>query len=179
MTAIVGLLRGVNLAGRARVPMAELRDVATALDLDGVRTYLQSGNLLFEAPAERADEVRSDLERAVAKTFGLEIPILVRTRDELAATVAGNPYAGVEDDPTRVHAVFLADHPADERVAELETERFRPDTFWVSERVVYVHYPGGAGRSKLTIDYFERRLATTATARNWNTVTKLLALMNG
>lgn len=175
---VLALLRGVNVGGRARVPMAELRDVAAGLGLSDVRTYLQSGNLLFTAPGARpVEDLRHELEGAIATAFGAGTPVILRTRDELAAAVAANPFPEVEREPARLHVAFLAEAPAADRAAGLDRRRFDPDVFDVRGREVYIHYAEGAGKSKLTLDFLERGLGAAATARNWNTVTKLLAMM--
>lgn len=178
MQPTLALLRGVNVGGRGRVPMAGLRDVATRMGLTGVRTYLQSGNLLFEASPQRTPEdLGRGLEEAIAAAFGVDVGVILRTRAELEAAVDGNPFPEAEREPTKLHLVFLAQAPAAEGTAGLDRQRFHPDTFEMRGREVYIRYAEGAGRSKLTHDRLERALGTRATARNWNTVTKLLAMM--
>lgn len=178
MQTIIALLRGVNVGGHARVPMADLREVATGLGLADVRTYLQSGNLLFTAGGP-ATSLAGELERAIAEAFGVDTTVILRSAGELAAAAAANPFPQVVAEPTKLHVAFLAGTPADERVAGLDRQRFLPDTFEIHGREVYIHYPDGAGRSKLGLNHFERGLATRATARNWKTVTNLLAMVGG
>jgi uncharacterized protein (DUF1697 family) len=175
----VALLRGVNVGGRAKVPMGELRSVFAALGHTDVVTYIQSGNVVFRSAGGTEKELVSGIERQIADAFGLEVAVTLRAPGELAAIVAGNPFLTGGDDPKTLHVAFLDRAPAPKELAELDPDRSPPDEFRVLGREVYLRYPNGSGRSKLTIDYFERRLGVRATARNWNTVTKLLALSEG
>lgn len=176
MTMAVAFLRGINVGGRARVPMADLRVLAATVGLDDVRTYLQSGNLLFAMPSGGTEHLMGDLERAISERFGLTVRVLMRTIADLSAIVAANPMPGATANGSKLHVVFLAGTPSAEAVAALDADRSPPDVFAVLGGEIYVHYPEGSGRSKLTLEYFERRLGVAGTARNWNTVTKLVAL---
>lgn len=177
MNSYVALLRGINVGGNTKVPMAELRSMVESLGYEDVRTYVQSGNVLFRSPSTSEVEIVQALEAGIAETFDLRIPVVLRTADELAAVSESHPYLVEEPSPTKLHVMFLGDIPEAEAVAILDPDRSPPDRFRVIGREIYLHFPNGAGRSKLTIDYFERRLNTRATARNWNTVTKLLTMM--
>jgi uncharacterized protein (DUF1697 family) len=177
MTAFLALLRGVNVGGRTLVSMATLRREASALKLEDVRTHLQSGNLLFHAPARRSSRLPAELEGALAETAGVDVRVILRTKDGLAKAVAGNPMMPSDLPGNKLHVVFLAGAPSPGLIQKLDPNRSPPDEFVVRGQHIYVSYPNGSGRSKLNLDYFERTLATPATARNWNTVTKLLDLM--
>ena len=174
MTTQVALLRGINLAGRARVEMARLREVIEALGYRDVRTHLQSGNVLFSS--ERApEEAARDIEAAVAEHL-IPVPVLVRTRDELAKVVERNPLGDVATDPRRYLVTFLSASPDSRRVRELDAGDFEPEVFHVAGREAYVWSPSGVRASRLSYAFWEKHFGLTATARNWNTVTKLLAL---
>jgi uncharacterized protein (DUF1697 family) len=177
MTAFLAFLRGVNVGGRTMVPMATLRREASALKLEGVRTHLQSGNLLFRAPARRSSRLPSELEAALSESAGVDIRVILRTKDELTKVVAKNPMLPSDLPGNKLHVVFLAESPSRRRIQELDPDRSPPDEYVVHGQHIYLSYPNGSGRSKLSLDYFERTLETAATARNWNTVTKLLELM--
>lgn len=174
MSHAVAFLRSVNVAGHGRLSMSALREIAAELGLRDVQTYVQSGNLIFRAPAGL--DVGPRLEAALADA-GLPTRVLVRAAAELDAIATGNPFLPEVEDFVQLHVVFLADAPDAAHIAQLDPQRSPADTFVVQGREVYVHYPHGAGRSKLTLDYFERRLKTRGTARNWNTVTKVRALL--
>jgi len=171
MTAYVALLRGVNVGGHRKVPMAELRAVAAALGFENASTYVQSGNLVFRADGE-AGEVRARLEAAIAAHFGFEVDVALRSREEWARIAGAHPLDGPERDPRFLHVVACRDTPDPARVEALTPERVAPEEVEVRGREVYVFYPNGAGRSKLVID-----LGTPGTARNWRTVLALRDLL--
>ncbi len=174
---VVALLRGVNVGG-VRVPMAELRSLLEHQDLGEVRTHLQSGNVILTPPSGEPGAVAGIIEKVISDSLGLTIRVIVRDRDEMATTVLANPFLGPDTNPTMVHAVFLESAPADDRVAALDPDRSPADRFSVEGREIFVQYgPGGSGRSKLNLSYFEKILRITGTARNWNTVTRLLEML--
>ncbi len=176
MTRHVALLRGINLARERRVAMPALRDVVAGLGYDGVRTFLQSGNVVFTSDAP-ADEVERELERAIASELGVETDVFVRTRDELAAVVDRNPLADVVDEPKWYQVSFLASEPDPERVRALAAADLAPERLVVLGREAYAWHAGGIQRSKLAkLLADDRALGVRATARNWNTVTRLLAV---
>ena len=179
MTAYVALLRGVNLGSTNKVPMKELRSVVEGLGHEGVRTYLQSGNVVFTSRSSTPRRIAGDLEAALADAFGLDISVILRTSSDLRRIARGNPFATEGVKGTFLHVMFLAEPPSSQAVESLEPDRSPPDEFRVKGSEVYLWFPGGSGKSKLTLDYFERQLETRATARNWNTVTKLLELVDG
>jgi uncharacterized protein (DUF1697 family) len=172
----VALLRGINLAGRNRVPMRELRSSLESLGLEDVVTYIQSGNVVFRSRSGGVQQLTGGIERRIVETFGIEVVVLLRTPAELAKVAAGNPFLRGGADPAKLHVVFLSGRPAKKDAARLDPERSPPDELRLEGREIYLHLPNGFGRSKLTVDYFERRLGVAATARNWRTVTKLVAL---
>ncbi|MEZ4501206.1 MAG: DUF1697 domain-containing protein [Dehalococcoidia bacterium] len=171
MTAYVALLRGINVGGHRKVPMAELRGVATDLGFEAVATYVQSGNLVFSANGG-PHEVRSRLEAAIAEHFGFEVDVALRSRDEWTSIAAGHPLDAPGRDPRFLHVVVLRDEPAAARLETLAPERVVPEEVELRGREVYVFYPNGSGRSRLVID-----LGTPGTARNWRTVLALRDLL--
>jgi uncharacterized protein (DUF1697 family) len=176
MHTFVALLRGVNVGGKNKIPMAGLKSSFSALGLEDVVTYIQSGNVVFRSPTRAARDLAAGIEQRVAKDFGVGVTVLLRTPSELEAIADGNPFLSGKADPSKLHVVFLSGRPAAGAVAKLDPERSPPDEFSVRGREIYLHLPNGAGRSKLTVDYFERRLGVRGTARNWKTLTKLVEL---
>ena len=174
----IALLRGINLGSTRRVAMADLRDLLTGLGLADVRTLLQSGNAVFTS-AKQPATLERDIERAIADRLGLEVPIVVRTRDELAAVVDLDPLGGVADEPKLYQGTFLSGAPDPEGVAALEALDAAPERVEVHGREVYAWHAGGIQRSKLARLIGDKQLGVTCTARNWNTVTKLLELADG
>ena len=172
----VALLRGVNLAGRNKVSMPELRSALESLGLEDVVTYIQSGNVVFRNRGGRTPQLAGRIERQIAEAFGIEVVVILRTPAELAKIARGNPFLRSGADPSKLHVLFLSGKPTTKAVEQLDPKRSPPDEFKLAGREIYLHMPNGFGRSKLTVDYFERRLGVDASARNWRTLTKLLDL---
>ncbi|MGS2616457.1 DUF1697 domain-containing protein [Micromonospora sp. LZ34] len=179
MDRYVALLRGVNV-GNVRIAMADLRRLVTDLGHDDVKTYLQSGNVVFGSTVRDAGKLARGIERAIADELGLTAPVLVRSGRELAAVAGGNPYAEHEDDPTKLLVAFLATAPAKSAVTALTVPGGENVAFTVTGREVYLHYPeGGYGRSKFTNAYLEKKLGVVATTRNWRSVQTLAEMSAG
>jgi uncharacterized protein (DUF1697 family) len=166
----VGLLRGVNVGGKNKLPMAELRALFESLDHTNVSTFIQSGNIVFTTAKPIAAK---DLERAIAKQFGIAPSVMLRTPQELRKIVKSNPFSGV--DPSTLHVGFMEQKPSAAAVKQLDSERFLPDELAIRGREIYFHLPNGMGRTKLP-PYVDRQLKIPTTVRNWNTVNKLIEL---
>jgi uncharacterized protein (DUF1697 family) len=175
MARYVAFLRGINLAGKRRVSMAALREALEEAGHENVQTLLQSGNVVLTSRRKPASLER-DLARELRKAFGFDISVLVRTRDQLAAVIARDPFAAEADDPARYQVSFLSDKPAAGRAKELEQAAVEPERVAVHGREVYAWHPGGVGRSELAKLITARRLGVEVTARNWRTITRLLEL---
>jgi uncharacterized protein (DUF1697 family) len=166
----VALLRSVNVGGRS-LSMAKLREVAVSLGHTDVSTYIQSGNLLFTA--KRA-VTSKQLEGVIAKEFGIDVPVMVRTPADLRRVIKGDPFP--KADRSKVHVGFMAAKPPAAAVKLIDAERFLPEEVAVKGCELYFHLPNGMGRSKLPI-HVGQKLKVPTTVRNWNTVTKLLDLL--
>jgi uncharacterized protein (DUF1697 family) len=164
----IALLRGVNVGGNKRVEMARLRALLEELGYRDVRTYVNSGNVVFTGP-RRSEE---HLESAIEKTFGFHVPVVLRSRDELADILAANPLGAIANDPAKHLVVFCG---ADASI-ELDPADFAPERFHVRGREVYLWAPGGIGTSPLAKVLAAKSLGAKSTARNWRTVMKLLEL---
>ena len=169
------LLRGVNLGARNRIAMPKLRDALTAAGFADVATYLQSGNVLLTSDASPA-QLAAETGRLIVDTFDLDIDVLVRTRDELADVVRRNPLGRVAVNPKRYQVSFLAEEPDPDALQALAAFAVEPEQFVAIGRELYAWHPDGIGRSRLWARLAGPTLGVTATARNWTTVTKLLAL---
>lgn len=174
----VALLRGINVGGNKKVPMAALREVVEALGHTDVRTHLQSGNVVFDAdPAIGAPGLALGIEDALRREVGVDSRVLVRTADELRRIVERNPLADAVADPSRFHVVFLEEEPDAARLDALLSDDHGADVVRPGERALYVWYRDGVHTSKLA-KTLDRRVGVAATARNWNTVTKVLELLD-
>jgi uncharacterized protein (DUF1697 family) len=188
MASHVALLRGINVGGRNKVPMADLRQVVASLGHTAITTYIQSGNVLFDTPETDTAKLAAALETAIAERFGIWASVVVLSRDELAGVLAANPYQD-EPNPKLVHVVFLnADLPQDllDRIAAAESAvaaKGSRDTVQAARHALFLHTPDGYGTSELAQVLFriisppaKQKQALAATARNWATSAKLLSL---
>jgi uncharacterized protein (DUF1697 family) len=169
------LLRGINIGPHNRIAMPELRELLTSAGLRDVRTYVQSGNVLVSSDAE-PDELARECEQQIASRFGLEIAVLVRTRDELAEVVALNPLGSVAVNPKRYQVAFLSAELEPEKVQALAAAAAPTERLAAAGRELYVWHPDGVARSKLWARIAAKGLGVTSTTRNWTTVTTLLAM---
>ncbi len=173
----IALLRAINLAGVNKVGMADLRDLLARLGFPDAQTLLNSGNIVFDGGSKTTAALEQTLERAAAKQLGLETDFLVRTAKEWRAIVDANPFPReAKDDPSHLVAVILKDDVSAANVAALQKAIVGREVVRAKGRCMYIVYPDGIGRSKLTSALSEKKLGTRGTARNWNTVLKLLAL---
>lgn len=169
MAIWVALLRGINLGGRNKVPMAELREALTADGFEDVATYIASGNVVLRAPECRPDRISG----IIADTFGLDIAVVVRSPEQLRAAIEANPFPEAVENPKSLSAFFTTDPAADDTFADFDHDRYLPDRVAAAAGEVYATYPDGMARSKLTNTVIDRAVGAPTTARNWNTVLKL------
>ncbi|MEY2477237.1 MAG: hypothetical protein QOG87_2552 [Actinomycetota bacterium] len=167
VTRYAAMLRGINLGSRNRVAMPALRELFEALRFTDVETYVQSGNVVFSA-SSKPDA--AGIATRIAKDLGVESPVIIRTASELGKLVRGNPFTG---DTGAFHVTLLGDKPKAADVAAIDGARFAPDEFAVVGRDVYLRCPKGYGVSKLGNAFWEKKLKTVATTRNWKTITAL------
>lgn len=178
-TGYVALLRGINVGGKNKVPMATLRELISGMGGTDVRTLLQSGNAVFGHGVRDPAQLAADLERAIAGELGLTISCMVRSTADLRRVTAANPFSMDAVDGSRFLVVFLSGPAPADRLAAIDAAAYAPDAFAAGEREIYLNLPDGIRDSKLAALLTGRTLGVTATARNWNTVTKLLALAEG
>jgi uncharacterized protein (DUF1697 family) len=172
---LIGLLRGINLVTRNRLAMADLRRIVEGLGYENVRTLLQSGNVVFSS-SDPADTAAKRIEEALVLDAGLDVPVLVRTRAEMAKVVKRNPLGEHVTEPRRYQVIFLSGKADPNVVREIDPAKYDPEMFAAHGREIYVWTPGGVHAAKLGHGFWEKRLKVTGTARNWNTVEKLLAM---
>jgi uncharacterized protein (DUF1697 family) len=173
MTIWVALVRGVNVGGGNKLPMAGFRASVTSLGYSDVATYIQSGNVVFGSDEDEATIV-DRLRSVLADRHGLSVPVVVRSADEVAGVTARHPFADQIGDPKLLHVAFLDRAPDASAVDAIDADGWLPDRWALDGRELFLSYPNGSGRSKMTIDRFERPWEVTATARNLNTVAKLV-----
>jgi uncharacterized protein (DUF1697 family) len=175
-TRMIALLRGINLASRNRVAMADLREVFAGLGYRDAVTHLQSGNVVFTIPRRPPARLSGTIEKAIADDLGQHTTVILRTRDELAAVVEHNPLPERTADPAKLLVTFLSAAPDPAAVAGISADVSGPDEFRLVGKEIYVYFPNGLQGSKIGHAFWEKRLGVSGTARNWNTVTRLLSL---
>ena len=172
----VALLRGVNVGGKNKLPMRDLEAIFGLSGCEAVETYIQSGNVVFKAGAALAKRIPTLITSGIEERFGYRVPVVVRAVEELRDVVGANPFLGTVGDTKTLHVAFLAETPEGDRVAQLDPDRSPPDAFKIRGREIFLHCPNGLGRTRLTNAYFDSKLATTSTVRNWRTVLTLLTM---
>jgi uncharacterized protein (DUF1697 family) len=171
------MLRAVNVGGRNLIKMAQLTALCEGLGHTGVRTLLQSGNVVFRSKSAGRAQVMKGLEDAIEKSCGFRPRILLRSLDELRAAIAANPFAdAARDDPGHLVIHFIDGKPPAGAAVSLDGYKGGPERVKLAGGNLYLHYAGGIGTSKLTNAVLEKVLETPGTARNWNTVNKLAQL---
>lgn len=175
MNTYIALLRGINVGGNHLLPMKELQLLFGQNGCIDVRTYVQSGNVVFRSDRPGRDRLAERIAAAVSRGHGFEPHVMVLSTGELERAAAANPFPEADTDPTSLHLFFLAAPPAKPDLAALEALRAPTERFELKGGVFYLHAPEGFGRSKLA-QRAERLLGVAATARNWRTVKSLLAM---
>jgi len=173
----VALLRGVNVTGNNLISMAALKQVCIDLACSRAETYIQSGNVVVQIPARRVSTFATRLEERIEEQFGFRTTVVLRTAEELRRIIAANPFQE-QAEPTPAYLVvsFLYGDPGEERRATARSMPFAGEALHFAGREIYIHYVNGQGQSKLRWPAIDKALGVTGTARNWNTVRKLLAM---
>ena len=166
----IAILRGINVSGSKKLPMAALRELLATLGFEDVQTYIQSGNVVFKSAEKNQETLGNQIATAIKKQYDYDVPVLVKTIDQWKTAIANNPFT--ETDISKQGITFLATTP-EEVTIEIDS---KDDRFQIINSEIYLDCPGGFGRTKLTNNFFERKLKTQATTRNWKTIYKLLNL---
>ncbi len=172
----VALFRGVNVGGKNKLPMKGLAEIFVEAGCANVRTFIQSGNVVFCASADLIGNVACLVSESVLERFQVRSPIVLRSLDQMRAVGSKNPYLDCPEDSLFV--LFLTGTPSEEAVGSLDQNRSAPDRFQVVGNDVYMTLPNGAAKTKLTNAYFDSKLKTVSTSRNWRTVSRLLEMMS-
>jgi uncharacterized protein (DUF1697 family) len=175
LTVYVSMLRGVNVGGHSRLKMAALKDAYAAIGLTNVHTLLQSGNVMFTSRSKDRQALAKRIMQEIERRFDLKIEVLIRTLDEIRTLVVRGP-TSPHADPSKLLVMFLARVPDAQAQRALLKEYKGPEMIEIRGPEVYLYYPDGVGRSKLTNAYLENKLDAAGTARNWSTLTKLVEL---
>jgi uncharacterized protein (DUF1697 family) len=167
----IALLRGINVVGHKIIKMDQLRESFEAMGLEGVKTYVQSGNVIFKAPRKSAEILSREIQERILRDFGFSVPVIVVSPEEINRTIKGNPFPRKKGiDTSKLHVTFLSQAPERSALKALEALPAKPDEFHHSGKAIYLHCPNGYGRTKLSNNTLEKMLSVRATTRNWRTV---------
>jgi uncharacterized protein (DUF1697 family) len=177
MPVLISMLRGVNLPNHNKIKMDTLRALYESLKLEDPRTYVQSGNVIFKTREKNSAALAKKIQNAIEREFGCRPEVILRTPDELRKAIAASPFAGRGSlEPSKILVTFLTGEPSPQARATLLKLKDHPEELHLQGRELYIYFPHGVGRSKLPWSSVEKLLKTTGTARNWNSVSNLLAI---
>jgi len=167
----IALLRGINVSGQKKIKMADLRTLMESLGLNHVKTYIQSGNVIFDTP--RQEDWAGRMEAAIANEFGFAVPVITRKVNELAEIIKNSPFTPPPGDESK-YLIALLSSKANPNNMDLFTPYLKEEeSLWILEHEIYLHCPEGSGKSKLTNTLIEKKMGCSATMRNWKTIVKL------
>lgn len=176
MTTYIALLRGINVNGQKIIKMEQLKAIFESMPVERVRTYIQSGNVVFEAAEASPDSMRAMIESKLKEALGYEVDVVVRTKEELERTIELNPFRGEAAEEGKLYVSFLAEKPAAEAIDLLASFQSDVDEYRITDREVYVRCRGQYGKSLFSNNFLEKKLGVVATTRNWQTVGKLASM---
>ncbi len=171
MNTYISLLRGINVSGQKKVRTADLKSLYESLELGNVQTYVQSGNVVFDSEEQDVEKLKNSIEAQIEAIFGFSVPVLIRSADDFQRVIKGHPFA--HEDPIRVLVTFLYELPEESKLAELSLYKNKVDQFALGEQEIFLFCPGGYGKTKLSNNFFEKKLGVVATTRNWKSVNTL------
>ncbi len=171
----IAFLRGINVSGQKIIKIDELRILFESLGFKNVKTYIQSGNVVFNSQIESIDKIVKSIEKKIKEVFSFEVTVIIRSHNELGRIIQKNPF--LKNKPVeKLYVIFLSDIADNENVEKLQPYKSKTEEFHLIGKEIYLYYPDGYGRSKLTNNIFESKLGVKATTRNWNTVNKLFEM---
>jgi uncharacterized protein (DUF1697 family) len=177
MATYISMIRGINVGGK-RIKMADLRDIYSSMGLESVKTYIQSGNVIFKSDNNDPSCLAKKIKEKIFETFNYQVEIVVRTKDEFKIVVDSSPFHDKEEE--YLHVTFLSDIPDEDSVRKIDPKNIKgiksSEQFILQSREIYLYLPEGYGRTKLNNNFFEKKLGLSATTRNWKTVNTLLKI---
>ena len=179
MAAYIAMLRGVNVTGHNTIKMEVLRGLCQGLGFRNVETYVQSGNIVFQALLENPEAISKRIGETVLRSFGFDTPVIVRTSKEMRNVIGNNPFLKEKGiDSSKLHVTFLSETAQKGSEKKLETLATNPDRFYPASHEIYLYCPGGYGRTRLSNNAIEKALSVEATTRNWKTTNALFEMVS-
>lgn len=177
MTTYISILRGINVSGQKSIRMKSLQEMYENLGVQDVKTYVQSGNVVFRSPDPKPEKLEDKISRLIEKEFGFNVPVMVMSMDQLKKIIANNPLSkDPRKDPSFLHITFLASEPQHIKMDIIESKKSNGEEIVISGKAIYLYCPNGYGKTKLSNNFLETTLQVTATTRNWKTSRQLLSM---
>ena len=180
METYIALLRGINVSGQKKIKMVELRAHLAELPLQNIRTYVQSGNVIFQSKKTDTAHLAKQVEEKILEKYGFEVVVLIKTVDDLVNVLENNPFLNErQEDTSRLFVTFLSEPPDPIKLEKLKEVIYHPEEYILSGKDIYFFSPRGYGKAKMNNNFFENKLKVSATTRNWKTVNTLVELAEG
>jgi len=177
MATYIAMLRGINVSGHKTIKMEQLRASLAELGFSNIETYVQSGNVVFEAANDSADSLSTKIEQKILRDFCFSVPVFLTTSKKVAVIIKQNPFLKSPNiDHSKLHVTFLSEDPPETALEQLQPLAVKPEQFRIMGREIYLYCPNGYGNTRLSNTAIEKKLSVVATTRNWNTVNTLLAM---
>jgi uncharacterized protein (DUF1697 family) len=177
MEAYISILRGINVGGNKKILMEDLRNLYNELNFKNIRTYIQSGNVIFDCEKTNPNQLENTIEDKISEKFKFQVPVIIRTTFKLQEIINNNPFLRENNvDVEKLHITFLSAKPESIKMEEIKKYDYKPDRFFCSDKAVYVYCPNGYGNTKLNNTFFENKLGVKATTRNLKTVNELVRI---
>jgi uncharacterized protein (DUF1697 family) len=179
MTIYIALLRGINVSGKKKIKMADLRSHLEELNFQNIKTYIQSGNILFKSDETDQSVLEQQIKDKIEEKYGFDVPVMVKLATDFQHVIDNNPFAKDETNDIKcMHITFLGSLPTQEQVDHLATYSYPSEEYVLENKDIYFYAPNGYGRAKMNNNFFEKKLKVRATTRNWKTVNKLFLMVN-
>lgn len=174
MITYIAMLRGINVGGHKKIKMDLLLNLYESLGFTNIKTYIQSGNVIFDSPNLNIQELTEKIEEKIKSSFSFEISVFIRTKNELQKIIENNPFQ--KEDLSKLFVAFLSDNPIDPPLSEINKVKDDLEKYIILGKEIYLYYPNGVSNTKLSNNFLEKKLKVSATTRNWNTVNALFAM---
>jgi uncharacterized protein (DUF1697 family) len=179
MSVYISLLRGINVSGQKKIQMRELKSLYESLGFENVSTYIQSGNVVFSSNENDESKLANLISAKIRKVFSYEVSVIIRSKEYWKNLIAKNPFLKKDNtDIKKMHVTILSHQPEEINTDIFDKVKFDSEEYVIKEKEIYLYFPEGYGRTKLSNNYIEKKLKIAATTRNWNTVNKLMDIAN-
>jgi uncharacterized protein (DUF1697 family) len=173
MNTYIALLRGINVSGQKQIKMTELKALFEELKFSDVQTYIQSGNVIFKSKEDQVNKLESKVAKAIREKFGFDVKIIVKTPKEFEYVLKNNPFIKKKKEAERLYTTFLSEVPSTEKIKKLKETDYSPEEYTIDGKNIFMFFPDGYGKARLSNNLFENKLKVFATTRNWKTVNTL------